>query len=439
MIINYEEVVHIVCENGSLKLDIGEDAAQVNTPASYNSWATRLVIKRLDGPNSGPISALHVAGIFSEDGNYRLDIGTDAMKRDTPASFESWATQLVIKRLDGPSSGPVSYGDLVGIFDKDGNYRLDIGAVRDKAISASHDSWATRLRILTLPKPPSQWMSQLPDETLLVNLAIPGTHDSAATRGWGKFLVTTNGKTQELPIGEQLNMGIRYFDVRLATIDDKCVAIHGSGAVMRIIYGDAASVYRQSIMGFLDNNPGETVFICVKCEYGNTLSSEHLDSFLLGFGLYLNMTTSTTLAEVRGRAVFINDGLERSSSFPEGAFGYNSGDINEENHYDLNNADSEELEKKANYVRAKLDQAKAEYASNSGVANRNFYRTYASAVVAEAVWVGQYIETIADYEKWVVSSYFMAENEASHRVPGMVLLDYAERSAVEYIFTNNFC
>lgn len=77
-----------------------------------------------------------------------MDIGTDAMKKSVPATHDSWATRLIIKRLDGKSAGEVCYGDIVGIFSEDEKYRPDIGtdAVK-KAVPAAHNSWATRLRI----------------------------------------------------------------------------------------------------------------------------------------------------------------------------------------------------------------------------------------------------------------------------------------------------
>jgi hypothetical protein len=40
-----------------------------------------------------------VVGIFSEDGKFRLDIGTDTMKKNVAADHNSWATRLRIKPL----------------------------------------------------------------------------------------------------------------------------------------------------------------------------------------------------------------------------------------------------------------------------------------------------------------------------------------------------
>jgi hypothetical protein len=146
-VLQLNEIVGIFSDNG-VRLDIGTDAVKQNVPASHDSWATRLIIRRLDGPSRGPVHSNDVIGIFSEDGRFRLDIGTDAMKQNVPASHESWATRLRIARLNGPNVGPVMYEDVVGIFSEDARFRLDIGTdAMKKNVPADHDSWATRLRI----------------------------------------------------------------------------------------------------------------------------------------------------------------------------------------------------------------------------------------------------------------------------------------------------
>lgn len=147
--IYYNQLVGVFSASEPVRLDIGSRATKVNVPASHESWATRLRIVRLDGPSNGTVSSGHVVGIFSEDGQWRLDIGTRAMKENVPASHNSWATQLVLKRLDGASAGPAHYGDLVGFFSQDRQYRLDIGdwAMKEN-VPASHESWATQLIII---------------------------------------------------------------------------------------------------------------------------------------------------------------------------------------------------------------------------------------------------------------------------------------------------
>lgn len=147
-VVQLNQIVGIFSEDGRYRLDIGTDAVKQNVPAAHDSWATRLIIRRLDGPSRGPVHDGDLVGIFSEDGRFRLDIGTDAVKQNIPAAHESWATRLRIVRLSGPNVGPVTYEDVVGIFSDDGRFRLDIGTdAMKKNVPADHDSWATRLRI----------------------------------------------------------------------------------------------------------------------------------------------------------------------------------------------------------------------------------------------------------------------------------------------------
>lgn len=146
--IYYNQLIGIFSESEPVRLDIGTRAMNENIPASHNSWATRFRIERLDGASRGTVFSHHTIGLFSETEPVRLDIGMRAMKENVPASHNSWATQLVIKRLDGPNRGPISYGEVVGVFSSDRNFRLDIGtrAVKED-VPSSYNSWGTRLRI----------------------------------------------------------------------------------------------------------------------------------------------------------------------------------------------------------------------------------------------------------------------------------------------------
>lgn len=152
--LSYNSKYGVFSENGLCRLDLDEQ--KMLTSSSHDSWATRLVFKRLnDGGDvidaSGPIYSEHKVGIFSEDGKVRLDIGTRSMKRNAPADQNSNTSRLVIKRLDGSNSGQVHYGHVVGIYSEDGRYRLDLGGNGMKeTASSSHNSWATRLQVIDL-------------------------------------------------------------------------------------------------------------------------------------------------------------------------------------------------------------------------------------------------------------------------------------------------
>jgi len=140
--------IKLVSENGACRLDVGGASMKKEIDASHESWATRLYLRRLDGPNEGPVRLGHLIGVFSENGKCRLDVGHGSVK-ECKASHESWATRLFVRPIGHPANGPavpLRYNELVGIFSEDGRKRLDIGhAAVHKECAASHNSWATRL------------------------------------------------------------------------------------------------------------------------------------------------------------------------------------------------------------------------------------------------------------------------------------------------------
>lgn len=115
----------------------------------------------------------------------------------------------------------------------------------------------------------ADWMAKLPDEMLLSEIVIPGTHDSATQFVQLAFF----SKCQALSIGEQLDAGFRYLDIRLG-IDNETDALQLMHGFIRCKTG----VFSKTLLlndvldacyGFLDAHPGETVIFAVKQEHGN--------------------------------------------------------------------------------------------------------------------------------------------------------------------------
>ena len=66
------------------------------------------------------------------------------------------------------------------------------------------------------------WMKQVDDNTKIAEMSIPGTHDSGATHS----LFDVAGKCQDLSIKSQLNIGVRFFDIRLQLVNDNLNIVH---------------------------------------------------------------------------------------------------------------------------------------------------------------------------------------------------------------------
>ena len=65
------------------------------------------------------------------------------------------------------------------------------------------------------------WMSYLDNNKELKDLTIPGTHNSCAIHG------ITFAVNQSWSLENQLNAGIRFFDLRLRLYNNKLKAFHG--------------------------------------------------------------------------------------------------------------------------------------------------------------------------------------------------------------------
>ena len=102
----------------------------------------------------------------------------------------------------------------------------------------------------------TNWMAAVPDAAKISSFSIPGTHDSGALHeNW-----PGTAKCQDLSIGEQLDVGIRYLDIRLRAVDDSSLLVHHADVYQHMSF---AEVLKQ-VTDFLSKNPTETVIMSVK-------------------------------------------------------------------------------------------------------------------------------------------------------------------------------
>ncbi|MBQ2467430.1 MAG: hypothetical protein II506_06645, partial [Lachnospiraceae bacterium] len=116
----------------------------------------------------------------------------------------------------------------------------------------------------------ADWMGELSDELPLSSISIPGTHDSCSQYITPKYFL----RCQNTGIREQLEMGYRYLDIRVAVEETE------GGNTLKLIhaFGDcrqgkswfSEKLYiddvLQEVYAFLEEHPTETVIFCVKPE-----------------------------------------------------------------------------------------------------------------------------------------------------------------------------
>lgn len=146
-----------------------------------------------------------------------------------------------------------------------------------KPNDVSSNAWTTRFKPaaktkIILPAIPStsqvgnNWITPLDDNIYVSQLSIPGTHDAAT----GDGTTISLGKTQELTLDQQFEIGIRAFDLRPAVSNGDLILCHGK----------VATTFRwdqvmERFKYYLSEHPGEFIiaFIRHEDEYDNNNSN----------------------------------------------------------------------------------------------------------------------------------------------------------------------
>lgn len=153
----------------------------------------------------------------------------------------------------------------------------------------------------------TEWMNYISDSAPICDIAIPGSHDSAC------YGMPYYAETQDLTIGEQLERGVRYFDIRVNNSKDGYVIFHGP------VNGASYLDVLKGIDEFTDTHPSE--FLILDMSHFKNGSEPMVFSLLeetLGDKIlrlyrseFSNKTVSEiTLGEVRGKCLILTDASE---------------------------------------------------------------------------------------------------------------------------------
>ena len=134
-------------------------------------------------------------------------------------------------------------------------YRTPLDGRSDSEGKTSGKSYRFSLRLRKLIDTKlNNWMQDIEDNRLVCKMSIPGTHDTAADSGdnWTK--------TQDKNIEQQLNSGIRFFDIRLVHDNGILKLCHGKHIFDTTFDGDVL----KTTVEFLKEHPSETVIMTIK-------------------------------------------------------------------------------------------------------------------------------------------------------------------------------
>ncbi|RFU34620.1 hypothetical protein B7463_g1707, partial [Scytalidium lignicola] len=158
------------------------------------------------------------------------------------------------------------------------------------------------------------WMSNVPDDTLLSNMTIPGTHDTCA-QSHIPFV-----RTQYLSVAQQLDAGIRFLDLRCRVHDDGELYMYHGGIPINLPTFLKLEFVMNEVFTFMtkDNRPPtETVLISINNDDSSgddppavfyNAVKEHIEKtprYEGGGERWSTSRTTVTLGEARGKAVLL--------------------------------------------------------------------------------------------------------------------------------------
>lgn len=148
----------------------------------------------------------------------------------------------------------------------------------------------------------SDWMANIDGKKYLNELSIPGSHDTCALYEPLRQLA----QCQNYTVCDQLNMGVRYLDLRVNVVKSNLVISHGP-----IFQGITFDQVMEQCYYFLSKNPSEAVIVSLKHELiARDKNNEFNTLFLKRLSCHRKEwfieNRIPQLSEVRGKLVLLN-------------------------------------------------------------------------------------------------------------------------------------
>lgn len=157
---------------------------------------------------------------------------------------------------------------------------------------------------IPLSTPLNKWMSKVSNQMALSMMTILGTHDSCAFHE--KVGI---GRCQHHSLTTQLNMGVRYLDIRCCVSGGAFLMHHGS-IDEEMNFDDVMS----ECLSFLTAHPSETIFMRIKQEYSTVSDPEFMSIFNGRYGHYQSSMLFVnaryyggTIEDARGKITVISN------------------------------------------------------------------------------------------------------------------------------------
>lgn len=154
------------------------------------------------------------------------------------------------------------------------------------------------------------WMVNIPDEKTIAELFVPGTHDTMTFARRASYV-----NTQTWTLEQQLDQGLRAFDIRVKHVGDELKCYHGSFYLGQE-FKDVVHTFEQ----FLADNPSEGLLVSLSasgCPPTGEHSRSYGDQLQATFGnpeMWMFCSNPPTMGELRGKIYVLSRGAKYLSS-----------------------------------------------------------------------------------------------------------------------------
>ncbi len=153
------------------------------------------------------------------------------------------------------------------------------------------------------------WMSGISDSKYISEITIPGTHDTCALYEPVYGMI----KCQKYTLKDQLEMGVRFLDIRGALIGKKMLMVHEI-VPQSIFLDDILEICKD----FLKENPSETIILSLKQEAGENREEfiEYVENVIAdNTEMWYIENRIPTLSQVRGKIILFNRYEKETTDF----------------------------------------------------------------------------------------------------------------------------
>lgn len=284
----------------------------------------------------------------------------------------------------------------------------------------------------------SDWMKALDDSIPISSVVLPGTHDSASLNARLAFF----SKCQAASVGEQLEAGFRYLDIRLALDGDRLKLVHGFVDCRENTAPWSKALYLDKVLGecysFLEAHPTEFVVFAVKSDRDGDPDRrvcELLDGYIgKDPDRWLLTDSIPTVGQARGRLVLMHRFIETVDGMTSRAIPFR---WDNQNNRDMTAVNTSEIDKES-YTLWVQDRFKYGTEDKWTAFSRAFGEGRADG---EDIFLN-FLSTNGNvkfghpyYHAKTLNARFM---ESDFELKGWIIVDFASSKIAEKIFSANF-